>query len=103
MRRLGLVLASVVVTGCSSLGQARRPTADDCAALDTARQRWSVVELAAIGLGAGGGAAAVSPLADNPDARLTLGLTALGAGGVAAFAAHQKETLTREYVAGCMD
>lgn len=102
MRAL-LLAAMACLTGCSSLGQARRPTADDCAALDKARQRWSVVELVALGMGAGTGVASVTPLADAHEARLPLGLTAVGAGGLAAFAAHQKEVLTREYVTSCMD
>ncbi|OJT17946.1 hypothetical protein BO221_43950 [Archangium sp. Cb G35] len=82
-----LVLAALVVTGCSSLGQARRRTVDDCVALDRARQRWAVVELAALGLGAGSGVATLTPLMDDPNARLSLGVTAVGAGGLAAFAA----------------
>lgn len=98
-----LVSLVLLSTGCSSLGQARRPTADDCAALDKARQRWGVVETVALGLGAAGGVATVTPLPENRDARVAVGLGAVGAAGVAAFAAHQKEVLTREYVTSCLD
>jgi hypothetical protein len=90
-----------VLPACSSLRQARKPTADDCANYDKARQRWQVAGQVALGLGAGAGVATLTPAAADSNTRTGLGVGVLLAAGVSALAAHEQEVLVREYLRAC--
>ena len=96
-----LPLSFLLLSGCSSLHQARKRTPEDCAGYDKARQHWQVVGQVATGLGADAGVATVTPLAQDGSTRLGLGLGTVVAAGVSALAAHEQEVLAREYIRAC--